>query len=135
MAQDSLTLPADLAGRIEAAGLEFMARFLEVAIERRPDLTEALAELGHVYTLLGRHDEGLEVDRRLAQLHPSNPTVHYNLACSLALLLKKDAALDALEKAADLGYDDADFMIQDDDLSAVREEERFRTLVRRINRR
>ena len=134
MAQDSLTLPADLAGRIEATGLEFMARFLEVAIERRPDLTEALAELGHVYTRLGRHNEGLEVDLQLARLHPSNPTVHYNLACSLALLQKKDAALDALEKAADLGYDDADFMVQDDDLSLVREEERFLTLVRRIGR-
>ena len=32
-----------------------------------------------------RFEDGLSVDRRLARLCPSDPLVHYNLACSFSL--------------------------------------------------
>ena len=51
---------------------------------------------------------GIGVDRELARQVPDNPIVQYNLACSLALLGHKDAAMDSLEEAVSLGYADAD---------------------------
>ena len=128
MEQEQLELGASLREKVGKLGLEFLAEILETAVERRPELTEALAELGHVYTQQGRYEEGLGVDRRLVRVYPVNPTVHYNLACSLAILGHKDQALDALEKAVDLGYRDAAFMRKDADLANVREDDRFRRL-------
>ena len=71
---------------LDRKGYEFMAAFLEVEAARHPANIDALAELGQVYTRLGRLSAGLEVDHQLVRLVPDNPTVHYNLACSLALL-------------------------------------------------
>ena len=42
------------------------------------------------------------MDRRLVRLLPSNPTAHYNLACSLALVKQKAAALRSLQEAVKL---------------------------------
>jgi tetratricopeptide (TPR) repeat protein len=129
-----LQLPAELRDRVEAMGLDFLARFLEVAIERRPEWTEALAELGHVYSQQGRLVEGLRVDQELVRIFPENPSVHYNLACSFSLLDQKDAALDCLERAVELGYRDVEHMLADQDLSNIWAEERFTALLTRIGR-
>ncbi len=99
---------------------------------RHPRNVDALAELGHAYTRLGRWELGLEVDHQLVRLVPDNPTVHYNLACSLALLDRRDASLDALELAVEFGYVDLEFMQQDEDLANLRPEERFQTIMRRV---
>lgn len=132
MAQPPLDLPAPLATRLERRGDEFLAEFLAVEVRRNPRNVDALAELGQAYSRLGRLEEGLSVDRQLVRLVPENPTAHYNLACSLALLGRPDEALDALERAVELGYDDAEFLQEDDDLASLRGEERFRRLVRRL---
>ena len=118
--------------RLDKAGLEFLAELLGVEVDRHPKNLEALAELGHALTRLGRVCEGLEVDRRLVRLAPDNSTVHYNLACSLALLERPDESLDALEQAVELGYDDADHLVADEDLTMLRDEVRFRSIVRRL---
>jgi len=119
--------------RFQELGLDFMARFLEVELRRHPENLDALVELGQVYTQQGRYAEGLEVDQRLAGSLPDNPTVHYNLACSLALLHRGEEALDALETAIGLGYDDAGYMIADTDLDSVKHTERFQLLVARLD--
>jgi tetratricopeptide (TPR) repeat protein len=120
---------AALRERIERLGLEFLTEFLEIALRHHPENMEALAELGHVYTRQGRLREGLELDRRLVRLAPDNPTVHYNLACSLALCGEPQDALDALETAVRLGYSDGRFLSEDEDLRSLRAEPRFRALV------
>lgn len=114
---------------LEQLGLQFAVDFHEAALRHRPDDVEVLAELGHAYTRLGRHPDGLEVDRRLARLAPDNPTVHYNLACSLALLGRGDEALDALDESVRLGYEDLPHLLRDEDLASLREQPRFRALV------
>jgi len=130
--QESLAFEEDLRREARALGLDFLAAFLEAAVGRRPELSEALAELGHVYTLLGRYEDGLRIDLLLVERFPGNPTVHYNLACSLALLGRADASLDALERAVECGYDDAHFMSTDEDLASVRDSARFQELARRL---
>jgi len=119
---------------IESAGLAFLAEFFEIATRHRPDDIDVLAELGHVYTRLGRLQEGLEIDLRLVGLVPDNPTAHYNLACSLALLGRRAPALESLERAVELGYADPEYLLEDDDLKSLREEPRFAELVSRLER-
>jgi tetratricopeptide (TPR) repeat protein len=129
---EDLVLPPDLARRLERIGFEFLADVLEIEVARRPGNDAALGDLGHVLTRLGRNARALEVDRELARRSPEDDTVHYNLACSLALLGHVDEAFAALERACELGYDDADHAEEDEDLAALRDEERFHALLARL---
>ncbi len=117
------------ARRCTRLGEEFLAHFLRLDTDRNPEHLENLAELAHVLTRLGRLEEGLEVDRKLARLEPENPIVHYNLACSLALLGRAGEALDALEEAVRRGFDDPTHLCTDEDLVSLRGEARFQTLL------
>ena len=129
---DPLRLADPARERLDRAGQEFLVGFLDSAVRRDPSNLTALAELGHAYTRLGRHREGLDVDRQLVRLDPGNPVVHYNLACSLALLGNPDEALDALVCSVELGYGDVEHLLLDEDLTELREERRFVDLVRRL---
>ncbi len=134
----SVTAPFDeptlqrLAPLLGPAGLDFEIDFLEKARRREPDSAPVLEALGHAYTRRGRLDEGLEVDKRLARLKPEDPIVHYNLACSYALVGSKEDGLDALGRAIELGYDDLEHLEKDKDLDAIRNDERFEELVKKI---
>lgn len=131
--RDPLATDPALAGRLERLGLEFQTRFHEIALRHHGEDPELLAELGHALTRLGRYSEGLAVDHRLVARVPDNPTVHYNLACSLCLCGQRAEALDALERSVELGYDDGEHLLADDDLAALRDEPRFRDLLERLS--
>jgi Flp pilus assembly protein TadD len=122
-------LPGELEARLERLGLEFRAEFLGRALARHPDNFGALSELAELLTRLGRHAEGLAADERLVRLAPDDPTVRYNLACSLALLDRAQEALDALERAIELGYRDLEHLLADEDLAGVRLHPHFQRLV------
>ncbi len=125
--QESASHPA-----LERLGLEFLADFLGRARRHRPEDLEVLAELATTLTRLGRHEEGLSLDRRLVELLPDDATARYNLACSLALCRASAAALLELERAIELGYSDADHLLADEDLSSLRHEPNFLALVERL---
>jgi tetratricopeptide (TPR) repeat protein len=118
--------------RLERVGVEFLGEFFGRETARHPENLPALVELACILTRLGRYQEGLACDLKLAQLAPEDPTVHYNLACSLALLGHGAKALDALERSIDLGYDDPDHLLADGDLKSLWDEPRFRALVVRL---
>lgn len=124
--------PPSLQRTLSRLGDEFLVEFYDAEVRRYPSNIEALSELGQVLTRLAHYERGLEVDRQLVRLVPDNPTVHYNLACSLARLGRLDESLDALEGSVELGYADGEYMQADDDLANLRDEERFRSLLRRI---
>ena len=123
---------AALQARVERAGAEFLAGFFETEMRQNPANLGALVELGHLYTRLGRVREGLDVDRELARRLPGDPTVHYNLACSLALNGEPDAAFEELERSVASGYRDAQHLAEDADLAALREDPRFAALLARL---
>jgi len=118
-----------LQDRLGQLGQEFLVDLYDRETTRHPGNLEALAELAHALTRLGRLAEGLEVDRRLVRLAPEDPTVRYNLACSLALLGEGDQALDALACSIQLGYDDPEHLAEDEDLMSLRASDRFRELL------
>jgi tetratricopeptide (TPR) repeat protein len=99
---------------------EFQREFFEAAIDLDPCNVECLIRLGDLYTRQGAFEKGLAIDRRLVGICPSEPTFHYNLACSLALLARLDEALEALRRAIELGYDDWEHLERDEDLANLR---------------
>lgn len=112
--------------RIEA---EFQREFFEAAIEIDPCNLECLIRLGDLYTRQGFFEKGLAIDRRLVGLCPSEPTFHYNLACSHALLGKLEDALEALRRAIELGYDDWEHLDKDEDLAGLRRLDSYERII------
>jgi tetratricopeptide (TPR) repeat protein len=106
--------------------------FLEAVAVRLPEDAEVLKALGDLYTRVGRYEKGLDIDSRLAKLCPKDPQVWYNLGCSLALLNKREAALQSLKKAVKLGYSDHEWMSRDTDLRSLREEQGFKMLLNKL---
>src|SRR5262249_12500032 len=115
--------------------LEFEINFFAGILDRYPDYIDVLRVQGNNLTLKGRYAEGLHIDKRLVQLRPSDPLVHYNLACSFALLKRSDLALKTLRRAVELGYRDFRYMREDRDLDTIRHDPRFRQLLREFENR
>lgn len=103
--------------------------FLQAVSRRLPEDTDVLRVLADLYTRTGAVEEGLRCDERLSRLCSEDPMVWYNLACSLSLSGRLDEALDAIQRAVDLGYDDYEWMKRDSDLSALRGDRRFESIL------
>ncbi len=112
--------------------LPFEVSLYEAVVSSDPTNVEALMALGEAYTQRGDYPRGLEVDQRLSRLRPADPVVQYNLACSLSLLGRREAALATLEQAVALGYTDLSHLEKDPDLEAVRQDPRFEALRKRL---
>ncbi len=115
----------------ETLELEFQQRFFEAALAQEPNNLDCLVQLGDVYSRRGLHEKGLQIDSRLTQLCPDEPTFHYNLACSYSVLGRCDESMCALANAIELGYDDFDQMKRDEDLANLRSSPRFEELLNR----
>jgi Flp pilus assembly protein TadD len=126
-------MPNQLSQRLRSIGQDFSLEILEGEVARHPENLEALRELGNELTAAGRLREGLAVDQKLSRLLPDEPEVHYNLACSLALLGDADEAFRALLRAAELGYDDLAHLERDRDLDALRADPRFDVVRRAVS--
>lgn len=69
------------------------------------------------------------VCRSALELMPRDATWQYNLACALAYRETPDQALDALDKAIDWGFRDANQMAKDSDLARLAQDGRFPKLI------
>lgn len=116
-------------------GLDFEIRFFESVLGAWPDNVDTLMFLGNAYTARGDHQRGLVIDLRLLELRPQDPVVLYNLACSYSLLGRIDEGLHALERSAEFGYVDREYMERDADLSNVRSDPRYQRLLGEIDAR
>ena len=80
----------------------------------------------------GNRREAIELYKRLLESDPPDQyrkTSAYNIACGYALLGEKKEALDWLEKAIKLGWQNFTHMRRDKDLESLRGEERFQKLM------
>jgi hypothetical protein len=78
------------------------------------------------------YEEGLKADLKLARLRSKDPLVHYNLACSFALMGRLNESLASLEKAIDLGYGDLVHLQNDSDLDNLRDEDGYKALINKL---
>jgi tetratricopeptide (TPR) repeat protein len=121
----------DFSKLVHSAGnpLEFEMLFYEQLLVRHDDYYEAYFPLAEIYTQLGMYEKGLAIDRRLSELYPDDPSVWYNLACSLSLCMKLVDSLDALETSVKLGFDDPELLRTDPDLANIRSTSRYRRIM------
>lgn len=112
--------------------LDFEITFFEAILTRLPDSIDVLMALGNNYTRRGLLEKGLFVDQCLCKLRIGDPIVHYNLACSYALIGQVDKAIDTLELAIEYGYRDFTYLQRDPDLEGIRHDPRYLALLSRI---
>lgn len=124
--------PRKKTNRANQRDLDTKIDFLAGIVRRDPDYVDALQLLGDHYTQRGLFMEGLKVDERLAQLEPNSALVFYNLACSYSLTDQFDRAVQALDRALDLGYRDFTWLARDPDLKKLRQHPAFEDLKAKI---
>lgn len=122
------------ATRQKTRELDLQIKFMEGLVRRDPEYVDALQLLGDHYTQRGRYAQSLEVDERLSRLQPDDPFVYYNLACSYSLNRQFDLAVQALEKALNLGYRDLNWIAKDPDLRQLRKHALFRRIADKLRR-
>ena len=110
--------------------IDFEVDFFGRILESHPEYVDVLRAHASNLTLKGRYADGLAFDKRLVQIRPGDPLAHYNLACSFALLKRRDQAIKTLRRAVELGYRDFRYMREDRDLDAIRQDPRFRQMMR-----
>lgn len=101
--------------------LDFEIHFYEKLLAAYPDFVDVLGPLGQAYTRRGLVEKGLQVDLRMVQLRSNDTIAWYNLACSYSLLKRLDEALEALQRAVELGYSDLPHLQSDPDLLNLRQ--------------
>ncbi len=126
--------PEDSAARAaaEERARRIEVEFLEGVRARLPAHPAVVESLGCLYTEMGRYQDGLRADRDMVRMEPDSPNAWYNLACSLSLTGQPDDAFAALEKAIALGYDDAEWMQDDDDFEPIKKDPRFARILAQL---
>ena len=84
--------------------------------------------------VLGRRAEGLAWAGRAYEMGPTDDGILYNLACVYAAAGETERALTCLEGAVANGFSGRDWIEHDSDLDPIRETERFRRIVARMER-
>lgn len=106
------------------------------ALERRlavdPDDSAAYDHGAGVLALMGRREESNRFSERAIALRPDDGATHYNAACCAALCGDHDRALDLLERAVQLGYGNAAWYRNDNDLVPLHGNPRFQAILRKL---
>lgn len=119
-------------------GDEGIAALLEAGVKTdglNPYTVAVRIHLGNSYLERSEYDKALEQYKKAIELEPKNSIVLYNLACTYSRMKKLEEALDALERAVQCGYRDVGWMEKDADLDNLRDETRYKALVRRLRER
>jgi hypothetical protein len=77
------------------------------------------------------HDASLTF-RTQCSMQPDNPTPFYNVACCESLMGNTANAFEFLEKAINLGFNDLENMLKDEDLANIRKTDQFEVACDRI---
>mgnify|MGYP000187476182 CR=1 FL=1 len=80
----------------------------------------------------GDYDEAVRYALKMHDADPKDTGTMYNLSCFQCLAGNHKEAYEWLGKAIDSGYDDADHLMADDDLKAIRDEARFKSIVAKL---
>ena len=110
---------------VENLSCDFEYNFYKSLYKKLPNDKRLICILAEMYTCHGDIDKGLELDKKLVKIDAANPLAHYNLACSLSLKENFKQAIDALRQSIKLGYSDFSWMLEDEDLNALRKTEYF----------
>jgi tetratricopeptide (TPR) repeat protein len=98
----------------------------EKATAKYPKMGRAWFNLGFTQIRAERPEAAAESFQKALELGYRKPTTMYNLACSFAMLDRKDLAFDWLFKSLDAGFRSDGMLRSDEDLDNLRGDPRFR---------
>ena len=82
--------------------------------------------LGYALHYSREHARAVQAFEQAIQFGYRKPTALYNIACAYAMMGKRDAAFEWLEKSADAGFEIGAYILSDDDLDNLRSDPRFK---------
>jgi non-specific serine/threonine protein kinase len=117
-------------GKVESRRnlIQRYSQALEKHLKPVPEDARARVLLAGSYAELGRTDEAIREANLAQALRPNEATVLYNLACLYCLVNQKPEALDALRKAWQAGFREADWARKDTDLALLHGDPEFEKL-------
>jgi tetratricopeptide (TPR) repeat protein len=101
---------------------------MENHLREVPEDARARILLGGMYAQEQRTDDAIRETNLAMTLRPNEATVLYNAACTFANLGRLAESLDALRKAWEAGYKDADWTRRDPDLASLHGDPEFEKL-------
>lgn len=106
--------------------IEFELGMYELGRELYPRNRRVMDGLVSTYSAAGRHEDALRMANELIKAEPDNARHHYNYACGLCCLERLDEAMECLQKAVELGFNDFEYLTKDPDLEPLRSLPAFR---------
>jgi TolB-like protein/Flp pilus assembly protein TadD len=110
----------------------YRRRGIQVAerrLQQNPTETRALYLGATALVCTGESKRGLRWAERAMELEPDEPMVLYNVGCVYSLAGEIDRALECIEKSVTRGLAYIDWLRQDSNLDALREQPRFQALL------
>jgi Tfp pilus assembly protein PilF len=98
---------------------------LESHIREVPEDARARILLSSDYADEHRTEDAMREANLAMLLRPNEATVHYNAACTFCKLGRKKEGMEALTKAWNTGFTDADWARRDPDLTLLHDEPEF----------
>lgn len=107
-------------------------KLADAHLELNPDDARAWYLSAGALMRLGQREEAIERARRASTIDPEDSGVLYNVGCVYALAGSVDEALNHLDKAIQNGFGQREWVENDSDWDAVRNEPRFQALLRKL---
>jgi non-specific serine/threonine protein kinase len=104
------------------------ATALESHLRRVPEDARARVILAGDYAQMDRVEDALRETNLAVTLRANEAMILYNAACNYCLLNRKPDALDAIRKAWEAGFKDADWARRDPDLALLHGDPEFEKL-------
>ena len=114
--------------RKEQRDIDLEITFMEGLVLRDPAYADAWRVLSEDYSRRSRFQDGLAADEKLASIHPDDPEVLYNLACSYSLVKDLANAVESLTRAIGHDFNNFKWLLKDPDLVHLRKDPIFRKL-------
>jgi transcriptional regulator GlxA family with amidase domain len=103
----------------------------EELLTEKPDDWCMWQSLGNAYYADRQHERAAEAYVKAATSDEIRVNASYNAACSFALAKRTDDAFESLGRAIDAGFNDAEYIRGDADLTVLRDDPRFERLLAR----
>jgi len=114
--------------RLEVWRVRYL-KALEMQLELVPEDVRARVLLAVQYAQLKRMDDASRELQIATALRPKDANILYNAACVYGVMQKKTEALEMLKKARDMGFSMFDWAARDPDLTCLREDPEFQSLL------
>ena len=99
-------------------------------LELKKDDPRVLYNLGNSYFDLGQYEKSITEYKKVIELYPNYINGYYNIACAFGLLRNKEETYNYLGQAIERGYKNKSNIESSEEFEFIREESRFKNLLK-----